>query len=163
MTNLASRLEALEATVAQLSTRIAELESRLQSSGSSSSSATVNVHLNTGPSTPSPAEGAPASPAPSSGTSRPAPVTPTANLDSQVKHYVLFSANPEHSEETGTYKTYQCFADAARDHSVVWNGRGKFSWHPQASGQGFPNRREAERHYRLHVGLRDELPVPHWG
>ena len=167
---LAARIIELEAVVEGLLKRVSSLETEVATLrlGGSQPSPSASASPSTGPdpSGPSPAARAASPPAHSQGggveapAGRPVPVEATAGLDAKLRHYVVVV--PNERGQAGIYRSYQSFANAVRDLSAYWSGRGRLPWAAGSEGQGFPTRREAEDHFRGVNGLGPEAPVPHW-
>ena len=84
-----------------------------------------------------------------------------SGLDAKIVHYAIVA--PNEGSQGGVTRSYQTFADALRDHTVPWTGRGTFTWARNTRGQRFESRRLAEDFYRREAGLRSTNEIPHWG
>jgi hypothetical protein len=161
----------LEREVSELRSRVASLELR-----GAAATQVLNVQLGPGASASAEASGSPpprspsppaaeeeaappSSPAPS--LPRPTRSAPRAAAGSLIKHYVVLEPNA--FGEPGTYCACQAFADAVRDASVPWSGRGKFPWAAGANGVACSSLAEAEAEFRSQKRLPEGTPVPHWG
>ena len=160
---VADRVAYLEGEVQSLRAQVARLEERLgELQVGPYSSAQVLVTVGSGSEAAPPgsaARGASVPPPRESSTILPSPQRSCAKsaLDSRVKHYVVVS--PNCTGEPGVYLSYGGFANAVRDPSAPWSGRGLLPWAPGAEGYSYATRREAEESYREKCGLSGDSPI----